>query len=194
MKIGVLGLQGDYERHFHLLRLLELEPVLVRYATDLEDICGLVIPGGESTTMTKLLTANHLYEPIIAFAGQNPVLGTCAGLIMLGQQIEDQRVRTLGLIDIDTVRNAYGRQVDSFTDDLRVTVGAETVSIPATFIRAPQITRLGPEVTMLAEYMGLPVAIRQGRHIGLSFHPELDDVTLFHEMAFVTGAVTVVEE
>lgn len=191
MKIGVLGLQGDYARHFHLLRLLEMEPVLVRYARNLEQVCGLVIPGGESTTMTKLIASYNLYQPLIDFAREKPVLGTCAGLIMLGQQIEDERVRTLGLIDVDTVRNAYGRQVDSFSDNLIVSGREREVSIPATFIRAPRITRVGTEVEVLAEHQGKPVAVRQGKHMGLSFHPELDEVTIFHDLAFAEQSIPV---
>ncbi len=168
-----------------------MEPVLVRYARNLEQVCGLVIPGGESTTMTKLIASYNLYQPLIDFAREKPVLGTCAGLIMLGQQIEDERVRTLGLIDVDTVRNAYGRQVDSFSDNLIVSGREREVSIPATFIRAPRITRVGTEVEVLAEHQGKPVAVRQGKHMGLSFHPELDEVTIFHDLAFAEQSIPV---
>jgi len=184
VKIGLLGLQGDYAKHSKVLSRLGLLSVLVRYPQQLSNVQGLIIPGGESTTMTKLIKATGIRQPLLEFADQFPILGTCAGLIMMGNQQGDKRVDNLSILNVQVERNAYGRQIESFTDNLVVNYGNREEIIPATFIRAPQITATGPEVEVLAQYRHQPVAVRQGRHIGLTFHPELDDVTLFHQMAF----------
>ena len=187
VKIGLLGLQGDYAKHSKLLSQLDLQPVLVRYPQQLSDVQGLIIPGGESTTMTKLIKATGFRQPLLEFADEFPILGTCAGLIMMGNQQGDIRVDNLSILDVQVERNAYGRQIESFTGNLVVNYGNREEIIPATFIRAPQITATGSEVEVLAQYRHQPVAVRQGRHIGLTFHPELDDVTLFHQMAFCSN-------
>lgn len=185
MKIGLLALQGNYEKHRQLLLQCDLEPELIRYPHQLEQLSGLVIPGGESTVMSKLLDSTGLRKPIQDFADSYPILGTCAGVIMLGHPANDEgELKTLGLMNIKVMRNGYGRQLDSFVDEVSVSIGDQQQLLPATFIRAPRIEAIGPEVEVLASYNNEAVAVRQGKHIGLTFHPELDDVTLFHQLAF----------
>lgn len=184
MIVGVLGLQGNYALHQGILKRLGIEARLVRYARELDDLAGLIIPGGESTTMTKLIQAENLRQPLLRFAKTQPVMGTCAGLIMQGENSDDPRVKPLGIIPLDTARNAFGRQVESFTDMIEPAPQIADNELTATFIRAPRITRISPEVEVLASYSGEPVAVRFDGHLGLSFHPELDDITLFHHLAF----------
>ena len=184
MKIGILALQGDFNKHRLILEQLELEQSLVRYPSDLNHVGGLIIPGGESTTMTKLMTRSGFYEYITSFANTNPVLGTCAGLIMMSNQAKDKRIKTLGLLDVDVERNASGRQIHSICVPLNVDIIGKSQPIDATFIRAPKIVRCGPNVNVLATFNGLPCALQSGRHLGLSFHPELNGVSIFHEFAF----------
>jgi len=182
--IGVLALQGDYEKHIHILDLLKIQNMEIRYSRELDMIQGLVIPGGESTTMTDLMGRNGFYEPIRNFAKNYPILGTCAGLIMMASSVPGYRVEPLGILDIEVDRNAYGRQVHSFTDQLPVQLNGRATQIPSTFIRAPKITRIAAGVEVISKYQGNPVAVKQDHHLGLSFHPELDNVTLFHEFIF----------
>ncbi len=189
VKIGLLGLQGDYARHSRILSCLDLKPVLVRYQQQLEEVNGLIIPGGESTTMTKLIASTGLRQPLLDFARKMPVLGTCAGLILMSNQKNNAKIDQLGLLDIRLERNAYGRQVDSFSDSISVDFDNRSDVIAATFIRAPKIIEVGSNVEILARHNNQPVAIRQGRHIGLTFHPELDDITLFHQAAFYNDQV-----
>ena len=184
MKIGILALQGDFNKHSLILKKLDLEPTLVRYPSDLNRISGLIIPGGESTTMTKLMTRSGFYEYITSFANTNPVLGTCAGLIMMSNQAKDKRIKTLGLLDVDVERNASGRQIHSICVPLNVDIIGKSQPIDATFIRAPKIVRCGPNVNVLATFNGSPCAVQSGLHLGLSFHPELNGVSIFHEFAF----------
>jgi 5'-phosphate synthase pdxT subunit len=184
MKIGILALQGDFNKHRLILEQLELEQSLVRYPSDLDHIGGLIIPGGESTTMTKLMTRSGFYEYITSFANTNPVLGTCAGLIMMSNQAKDKRIKTLGLLDVDVERNASGRQIHSICVPLNVDIIGKSQLMDATFIRAPKIVRCGPNVNVLATFNGSPCAVQSGLHLGLSFHPELNGVSIFHEFAF----------
>jgi len=193
MKIGILALQGDFNKHRLILDQLELEQSLVRYPSDLNYVGGLIIPGGESTTMTKLMTRSGFYEYITSFANTNPVLGTCAGLIMMSNQAKDKRIKTLGLLDIDVERNASGRQIHSICVPLNVDIIGKSQLMDATFIRAPKIVRCGPNVNVLATFNGSPCAVQSGLHLGLSFHPELNGVTIFHEFAF-KKLVTLKEE
>ncbi len=171
--VGVLALQGGYAAHARVLSELGAEVREVRVPADLEGLDGLVIPGGESTTMTLGLRREGLEEPLRAFASAGrPVLGTCAGLIMLDRD-------HLGVMDTVAQRNAFGRQVHSFEADLSFAhLGGDPVH--AVFIRAPWIAEHGPEVEVLAEVDGHPVAARQGELLVLSFHPELGDDTRLH--------------
>jgi len=166
---------------------------LVRYPSDLNLISGLIIPGGESTTMTKLMDRAGFYESITSFANSNPVLGTCAGLIMMSNQAKDRRIKTLGLLDVDVERNASGRQIHSLCELLNIDINGKSQPTEATFIRAPIIVRYGPNVNVLATFKGSPCAVQSGLHLGLSFHPELNGVTIFHEFAF-KKLVTLKEE
>ena len=184
MKIGILALQGDFNKHGLILEQLDLEPTLVQYPSDLDHVRGLIIPGGESTTMTKLMTRSGFYEYITSFANTNPVLGTCAGLIMMSSQAKDKRIKTLGLLDVEVERNASGRQIHSICVPLNVDIIGKSQPIDAPFIRAPKIVRCGPNINVLATFKGSPCAVQSGLHLGLSFHPELNGVSIFHEFAF----------
>ena len=181
-RIGVLALQGAFIEHIHKLRALGAEAIEVRLPADIEGLDGLIIPGGESTTIGKLMAAYELNDPIrrLAAAGK-PVWGTCAGMIMLAQDIDGSDQPRLGLMDIGVDRNAFGRQVDSFEADLLVDeLGAEPFR--AVFIRAPLLTRAGEEVHVLAQLAdGRVVAAEQGPLLATAFHPELTTDTRFHE-------------
>lgn len=181
---GVLALQGAVAVHARALRRLGVPVAEVRTADDLAAVDALVVPGGESTTMSKLLDANALFEPLDArLADGLPVLGTCAGMILLAADVLDGRAdqRSFGAIDIDVRRNAFGRQVDSFETDLAV-VGFDEAPLHAVFIRAPVVERVGAGVEVLAEVEGRPVACRQGAVIVTAFHPELSADLRIHEL------------
>jgi len=183
--IGVLALQGDYSKHLEILEKLKISSCEIRYPHQLNEINGLIIPGGESTTMTDLIERNDLYNNIITFSNKNPILGTCAGLIMMSRSVNDTRVKSLNILDIEVDRNAYGRQVNSFTDKLSISIEGISKNITATFIRAPKINNMGKEIEIISSYKNEPVAVKQGIHMGLAFHPELDGITLFHDFIFV---------
>ena len=176
MKIGVLALQGAVREHIRQLQSLGCETVEVKSLHDLSGINGLVLPGGESTTMRKLLDRYHLLNPIRSLAQQGiPMFGTCAGLILLAKEIVGDDEAHLGLMDVVIERNSFGRQVDSFEVELTVEhIGAD---IPAVFIRAPHIVSVGPNVEVLAAYNGRIVLAKEGQYLGCSFHPELTEDT-----------------
>lgn len=185
MKGGVLALQGDFREHAHVLADLGIAPVEVRRPDDLAQVDLLVIPGGESTTIGKLAASAGLVEPIRARTAQGmPILGTCAGMIVMAQRVEGGEP-LLSLVDITVRRNAYGRQVDSFESD--VEVDGIDHPVRAVFIRAPIVEDVGPEVTVLAEHEGHPVVLEQGNLVVASFHPELAGETRLHE--YVAGKV-----
>jgi pyridoxal 5'-phosphate synthase pdxT subunit len=165
VRIGVLALQGDFEAHARVLRELGAEPVEVRSAAGLEGLDGLIIPGGESTVMTLGIEREGLAEPLKAFATEKPVLGTCAGMIMLDRD-------HLGVMDIVARRNAFGRQIRSFEADIEV-AGLDGEPVRAVFIRAPWVDEHGPDVDVLAEVDGHPVAVRHGDALAVAFHPEI---------------------
>jgi 5'-phosphate synthase pdxT subunit len=175
VRIGVLASQGDFEAHSRVLKALGAEPVEVRTPGQLEDLDGLIIPGGESTTITKALARDGLDEAIGEFATDGgALLGTCAGMIVLDRT-------HLGILDIDAQRNAFGRQRQSFEHDLEIEgIGPEPLR--AVFIRAPWVADRGPEVQVLAEYDGHPVVVRQGRTLACSFHPELTGDDRLHAL------------
>src|SRR3954471_5447218 len=168
MKIGVLAVQGNFREHAAMLRRLGVEPVEVRKPEQLEGLDGLVIPGGESTAIMRLVRLYGLEDAIREFA--RPVFGTCAGMILLDRN-------HLGVLDLEVARNAYGRQVASFETDLDF----DGEPLPGVFIRAPRVVDAGPDVEVLAELDGEPVLLRQGRVLVASFHPELTDDTRVHE-------------
>ena len=181
--VGVLALQGAFEAHQHVLRDLGVESVQVRTPSDLESVGALVMPGGESTTMSHLLQTSGLFNSIDARLKQGmPVFGTCAGMILLAKGVLDGRSdqRSFGAIDIDVKRNAYGRQIDSFETDISIDGMVE--DFHAVFIRAPQIARLGDDVTVLARHNQDVVLARQGSVMVASFHPELTSDSRIHSM------------
>lgn len=184
--VGLLTLQGDYECHRQVFAALGRATRDVRRPAELADVGGLVIPGGESTTLTRLLDRAGLRQPLRDFAADHPVLGTCAGLILLASATADEElaqfgVVPLGLIDCTVRRNGYGRQIDSFTAPIAIDVLAgSTETFPAVFIRAPRIVAVGPDVDVVARHGDEPVAVRQGHLLGLTFHPELTDDLRIH--------------
>jgi 5'-phosphate synthase pdxT subunit len=183
MKIGVLALQGAFIEHINILRELGVEAVEVRLPEDLEGLDGLIIPGGESTAIGKLADTFDLTEPLRDFAADNPVWGTCAGMIFMAKDIgRDQPL--LGVMDIVVERNAFGRQVDSFITPLEVSAfeGGEAAPFPAVFIRGPRLVEAHGDAQVIARLAdGTPVAAQQGQWLVTSFHPELSGDTRFHE-------------
>lgn len=171
LRIGVLALQGNFREHEAVLRRLGAEPVEVRLPEQLDGLDGLIIPGGESTAITRLMRLYGIDEALLRF--DRPIFGTCAGMILLDRD-------HLGLADIRVRRNAFGRQVRSFEADLDIGHGDEPVR--AVFIRAPWIEDAGPDVDVLAEVDGHPVLARDGRILVAAFHPELTDDTRIHEL------------
>ncbi len=178
-KIGVLAMQGDFAEHARMLRQIDVEPVEVRKPEHLDGLDGLIIPGGESTTIGKLSTTAGLTRPLADFVSAYPTWGTCAGAIFLAKHVKGQAAH-LGVMDITVERNAFGRQIDSFTQDLEIQ-GLDGEPYHAVFIRAPIIRSVGPGVDVLARLDDRRiVAVRQGHLLATSFHPELTPDTRFH--------------
>ena len=171
--IGVLALQGDFEKHHSHLLQSNMEGVFVRYSEQLQDIDGLIIPGGESTTIGKLMQQQGLLAPLEKkITDGMPVFGTCAGAIVLADAIEGSDQLHMRLLDITVLRNAYGRQIKSFEADIHIPcLGREPFR--SVFIRAPVISKVGPAVEVLGSFEGSPVLIRQGNMLAATFHPEL---------------------
>ncbi len=187
-RVGVLAIQGDVEAHAAALERSGAEAQRVRRGKDLDGLDALILPGGESTTIAKGLERVGLYEPLEAFAASGkPLLGTCAGAVLLAREVENHPVRSLGLIDVVAVRNAYGSQVDSFAALAEGTEGFE--GLRCVFIRAPRLRRPGPDVEVLARVDGWPVLVRQGRVLATTFHPELSGDPRVHGalLAMVEG-------
>ena len=183
-KVGILALQGASRRHAEAVAALGGHPVEVRVPEDLAGIEGIILPGGESTTMSKLLDLSGLFDPLAERLSDGlPAFGTCAGLILLSARILDGRAdqRSFGILDVDVRRNAFGRQVDSFETDLAVG-GLAGGGFPAVFIRAPAIERVGAGVEVLAAVDDRPVLCRQGPVLAAAFHPELSDDLRLHQL------------
>ena len=177
--IGILGIQGAIEEHEASIRRLGLNTLWVKGAEDLKKIDGIILPGGESTSMGKQLEWFGLMAPLRkAIAGGMPAFGTCAGMILLAKDIEGCTQTRIGLMDILVRRNAYGSQLDSFVTDLKVK--GLKAPLPAVFIRAPRIESYGPEVEVLASYKSHPVLVREKNLLAASFHPELTESTALH--------------
>jgi 5'-phosphate synthase pdxT subunit len=186
VKIGILALQGNVSEHIDafVLALDRLgwgrssDVITVRHPADLEGCHALALPGGESTTISRLINKNHLFEPIRNFSGG--IFATCAGMVLIATHVDDARINTLNLIDITVDRNAFGRQRESFETDISLT-GVNGGNFHAIFIRAPVVTHAGPGVTVLSRLDQGIVAVEQGKHMALSFHPELCRDTRLHE-------------
>lgn len=175
-KIGVLALQGDFDAHRHALERAGAEATEVRTAADLTSLDGLIIPGGESTTMLKLLNEENLFEPLRQFGEAKPIFGTCAGAILLANEVLNPRQPSLALMDLTVERNGYGRQIDSRIAHIDI----EGKPAEAVFIRAPVVRRIGPGARVLAKYEDSPVLVEQGKHLVATFHPELSTESSVH--------------
>ena len=181
--VAVLALQGDFEAHRRALSEIGRESFEARRPKDLVGASGLIIPGGESTTLWKFFEAEPWEDALAAFARSGrPILGTCAGAIVLAREVANPAQRALGLIDIALERNAYGRQLDSFIGE--VSAPALGDPMPALFIRAPRIRRVGPGVEVLGRHGGEPVLVRQDNVVAATFHPELTTDRRLHRMLF----------
>jgi pyridoxal 5'-phosphate synthase pdxT subunit len=182
-RIGVLAVQGAVREHVEAIREIGAEPVEVRLPRDLVDLDALVLPGGESTTMRRLIDAYGLREPIAAMARNGmPMLGTCAGMILLAERVADGDEPMFGLLDLEVRRNGYGRQLDSFEADLDLPSLGDA-PLHGVFIRAPLVTGVGPRAEVLArDPEGRPVAVRQGRVLATAFHPELTGDRRIHRL------------
>ena len=180
MRVGVLALQGDFDAHRRRLAVLGAEVVLVRNPEELDSVDALIIPGGESTTFLRLLERERFLEKLRQFVHIKPTFGTCAGAILLAADVKNPAQPSLAALDISVLRNAYGRQVNSF-------IGAAETIVPggpleAVYIRAPRIERVGQNVDVLAKQDGAPVWVRQGNIMAATFHPELSHDTRVHAM------------
>jgi 5'-phosphate synthase pdxT subunit len=189
MKIGVLALQGAFAEHVNVLRQIGVEAVEVRLPQQLADVDGLILPGGESTTMRRLIDRWGMRQPILDVAGRGvPLFGTCAGMIILAKDIADGDEPVLPLLDVTVQRNAFGRQLDSFETELAVPLLGDQ-PVHGVFIRAPVIERVGPDVDVLARLEdGRVVAVRERNVIATAFHPELAGETRFHRLVATMAA------
>ena len=169
--IGVLALQGDFEAHREALQRAGARVRPVRTAAELNGVDGLIIPGGESTTMLKLLDYENLFEPLRRFGAEKPIFGTCAGAILLASEVVNPPQPSLSLLDMTVERNGYGRPIDSRIAQIELEGDR---AAEAVFIRAPVIRRVGPDAKVLATYLNAPVLVAQGRHLAATFHPELN--------------------
>jgi len=182
-RVGVLALQGGYAAHLDALRAIGLEATEVRNAKDFDTLDGLILPGGESTTHLKLIQAFGLEPALQQFVGSGkPIFATCAGLILSATRVTKPEQASFGWLDIDVERNGWGRQLDSFE------AYADGTDLPLCFIRAPRITRVGPEVEILATFQGEPVMVRQGNITAAAFHPEMTDDMRVHASLFATSS------
>lgn len=185
MKVGVLALQGAVSPHKEKLKSLGAIPVEVRLPSDLVGLSGIILPGGESTTMLHLLKLNRLWEPLKGFVETMPSWGACAGAILLAKEVTSPSQASFGVLSVTVERNAYGRQIDSFIGDLQVTaegkerLGASTIE--GVFIRAPRFTKVGPSVVTLVTRGDESVMVEEGRCLASTFHPELSEANLIHE-------------
>jgi 5'-phosphate synthase pdxT subunit len=185
-RVGVLSLQGDFAAHGAAVERAGAVPVYVRERSQLDEIDGLILPGGESSTMLKLLHYENLFDDVVDYGRRKPVFGTCAGAILMARDVTNPAQESLGLMDIEVERNAYGRQVDSRVVELDAEPEFEQRTSPgkleAVFIRAPIIRRAGQGIHVLAEYAGDPVLIEHGQYLVSTFHPELTKDARVHSL------------
>ena len=185
IKIGVLELQGGFSLHHDIFHKIGIQSTAVRSNSDLNRIDGLVIPGGESTTISLLIDSNNMHDSLLEFGNSKPILGTCAGLILMAKNNNDDRVNQLGFLDIIIERNAYGRQIKSSEEMVEFNFGLDNkIELPATFIRAPRIKYVNNNIRILGEFEGDPIAILYQNYLGLTFHPELNGIDIFHRILF----------
>ena len=186
MRVGVCSLQGDYEKHARVLQALGAEFEYISEAKQFAGIDALILPGGESTTMLKLLDVEHLFDPLLEFARRRPLFGTCAGTILMARRVTAPSQRSLGVMDITVERNAYGRQVDSFIQRIEPSLEFVERTAPGeletVFIRAPMICAVEDGVRVLATVGSNPVLVEQGNYLAATFHPELTGDTRVHEL------------
>jgi 5'-phosphate synthase pdxT subunit len=182
LKIGVFALQGAFAKHLEVLARLGVPAREVRNAADLEGLDGLIIPGGETTTMTKIMKSEGMIDSVARFGATHPVMGTCAGMVFMGRDVGDPRVHAFGWMPIKITRNAYGSQVDSFRDVGTVKGIAGHPEMEMVFIRAPQFEPASDEVEVIGTCRGLPVAARCGGYLATAFHPELTDDDRLHRL------------
>ncbi len=182
LRIGVLAIQGDYAAHAEALAEAGATPVEVRKPEELAGLDGLILPGGESTTMLKFLEKRHFFAALKDFCAKSPVFGTCAGAILLAREVRNPAQRSLGVLDAVVERNAYGRQIDSTILTAETTLPGGPLEM--VFIRAPRMVETGPDVEVLARRDGLPALVRQGSTMAATFHPELSADRRVHQ-AFV---------
>ena len=178
--VGVLALQGAVDKHLEMLQAMGVDCQRVRFAHELDACIALIIPGGESTTMSLLIQKFDLYEKLREFAADKPVMGVCAGAILMAQQVDDSRVTPLNIMPMRATRNKYGRQVSSFSTDLHLQCDPDGSTYRAHFIRAPGIVSNSEKIEVLVQYNGEAVMMRMGQHQALTFHPELTDDNRIH--------------
>jgi 5'-phosphate synthase pdxT subunit len=178
--VGVLALQGDFERHLLVLNSIGVKGKLVRHAEDFRELDGLIIPGGESTTISDLLVRLDLRQPFTDFVGRKPVWGTCAGMILLGRTVTDRSIEPYDAIDISVERNGYGRQLFSTVRQTSFTVNGSPQTMRLVYIRAPRVVRVGDGVITLLMDRDDPVLLRQRNVLVSSFHPELSGSSFLH--------------
>jgi 5'-phosphate synthase pdxT subunit len=179
--VGLLALQGDYQKHEEVLRRLDVSTVEVHRVEDFSQIDRLIIPGGESTTMLNLLERFDLTDSLLSFAQEKPVWGTCAGMILLAKKINNSNQKAFGLIDIEIDRNGYGRQYFSTVINSQISLNGHSEELKLVFIRAPRVTRVGEKAQVLMKWMGDPVLICQDNILVSSFHPELTGSVFLHD-------------
>ena len=179
--IGILAIQGDFDRHANTIRKLNFQAVEVRTKEEIEQTDALIIPGGESTTFLNLFKEFKLDDILINYAKKKPIMGTCAGLIILSKDAGQLPYSPLGLIDIIVERNAYGRQKESFAEDINLSLNGRPSKFPGVFIRAPRIKWIGEEVKILARHQDEAVLVSSGRILVATFHPELTEDTKIHQ-------------
>ena len=186
VRVGILALQGDFEAHGRAIEDLGSQPVYVRHPSELAGIDGVIIPGGESTTMLKLLQDEGLFAPILQFAEQHPVMGTCAGSILMAEEVLSPAQKSFGLLAMTVERNAYGRQADSSIRSIepspQFAERTEPGVLEAVFIRAPMIRNVGAAASVLLSDGSDPVLVEQGRHLAATFHPELSKDRRLHAL------------
>lgn len=178
--IGILAIQGAFEKHREVVQSLGYKTILVKTQADLAKIDRLIIPGGESTSMRIMLKKHCLWDNLKEFCANKPVMGTCAGAILLSSKIDSGDEDSLGVMDFEIARNSYGRQIDSFTSDVTFSSTNSKAVISAHFIRAPKITHVGRKVTVLASFDGSPILVQEGNKLACTFHPELSGCSFIH--------------